>query len=238
VKLSEKMVNLLRGPGNLPQTKLAYLSVVDIFQDMTPDELKEIQDSISMTTCPAGKIFYSLGQYGEVIFILKKGKVQIYKMSSEGRKLVLETLGPGTMFGEMSLVGAGLYDAFAEAMEDSLICMMNRRDMEKLIQSKPQIGIRLLDAMARRLRESEERLEQTLFHEVPSQLAALLLRLRSEDGTNTIVTTHEELADHLGVYRETVSTALNNMKKEGMVSISRRRVEITDVEGLQAKAAV
>ena len=238
MKLFEKMADLLRGPGNLPQTKLAYLSVVDIFQDMTPDELKEIQDSISMTTCPAGKIFYSPGQYGEVIFILKKGKVQIYKMSSEGRKLVLETLGPGTMFGEMSLVGAGLYDAFAEAMEGSLICVMNRRDMEKLIQSKPQIGIRLLDAMARRLRESEERLEQTLFHEVPSQLAALLLRLRSEDGTNTIVTTHEELADHLGVYRETVSTALNNMKKEGVVSISRRRVEITHVEGLQDKAAV
>ena len=238
MKLSEKMATLLRGPGELPQTKLAYLSMVEIFQDMAPEELKEIQESISMITCPAGKIFYSPNQYGEVIFILKKGKVQIYKMSSEGRKLVLETLGPGTMFGEMSLVGTGLYDAFAEAMEDALICVMNRRDVEKLIQSKPKIAIQLLDSMARRLRKSEERLEQTLFHEVPSRLASLLLRLRSENGTDTIRTTHEELADHLGGYRETVTTALNNLKKERMVSLGRKRVEITDVEGLQERAAV
>jgi CRP/FNR family cyclic AMP-dependent transcriptional regulator len=236
MKLSQKMATLLRGAGPPPQTKLAYLSAVDIFQDMAPEELKEIQKSISMTTCPAGKIFYSPNQYGEVIFILKKGKVQIYKMSSEGRKLVMETLGPSTLFGEMSLVGAGLYDAFAEAMEDSLISVMNRRDVEKLIQSKPKIAIRFLDAMASRPRESEERLEQTLFHEVPSQLAALLLRLRAENGTDTIGTTHEELADHLGVYRETVTTALNNLKKEDLVSISRKRVEITDVPGLEGKA--
>jgi CRP/FNR family cyclic AMP-dependent transcriptional regulator len=236
VKLSEKMASIMRGQGQLPQTKLAYLSTVDIFQDMAPEELKELQASISMTTCAAGKIFYSPNQHGEVVFILKKGKVQIYKMSSEGRKLVLETLGPGTMFGEMSLVGAGLYDAFAEAMEDALICVMNRRDVERLIQSKPQIGIRLLDAMARRLRESEERLEQTLFQEVPSRLSALLLRLRSENGTDTILTTHEELADHLGVYRETVTTALNKLKKDGLVSISRKRVEIVNVEELEARA--
>ena len=232
------MLSLLRNKGSQPQTKLAYLSTVDIFQDLGSDEMKEIEKATAMRTCPAGKIFYSPNQYGDVIFILKKGKVQIYRMSSEGRKLVIETLGPGTVFGEMSLVGTGLYDAFAEAMEDSLICVMNRRDVEKLILSKPKIGIRLLEAMGQRLRESEERLEQTLFHEVPNQLAALLLRLRSENGSDTIATTHEELADHLGVYRETVTTALNRLKKQGLVSISRKRVQIDDIIGLQRKATV
>jgi CRP-like cAMP-binding protein len=77
--------------------------------------------------------------------------------------------------------------------------------------------------MGARLSESEERLEQTLFHEVPGQLAALLLRLRCENGTDTIATTHEELADHLGVYRETVTMALNRLKKEGLVTIARKR---------------
>jgi CRP/FNR family cyclic AMP-dependent transcriptional regulator len=159
-------------------------------------------------------------------------------MSSEGRKLVIETLGPGTIFGEMSLIGTGLYDAFAEAMEDSLICVLNRRDVEKLILLKLKIAVRLLETMGERLREFEERLEQTLFHEVPSQLAALLLHLRSEDGTDTIATTHEELADHLGVYRETVTMALSRLKKEGLITIARKRVQIDDVVGLQEKAAV
>ena len=136
--------------------------MVDIFQDLTTEELKEIERATAMTTCAAGKMFYSPNQYGEVMFILKKGKVQIYRMSSEGRKLVIDTLGPGTIFGEMSLIGTGLYDAFAEAMEDSLICIMNRRNIEKLILKNSRIGIRLLELMGQRLRESDERLEQTL----------------------------------------------------------------------------
>lgn len=238
MKLSQKMLSVLKGNEPKPTTKLAYLSTVDIFQDLGRDEMKEIERATSMTTCPAGKIFYSPGQYGNVIFIVKTGSVQIYRMSSEGRKLVLETLGPGTMFGEMSLIGTGPYDAFAEAMEDSLICVMNRADVEKLILSKPKIAIRLLEGMGTRLRESEERLEQTLFHEVPNQLASLLLRLRSENGSDTISTTHEELADHLGVYRETVTMALNGLKRQGLVAISRKRVEITDIVGLQRKAAI
>ena len=238
MKISQKVLSLLRSNSTHPQTKLGYLSTVDIFRDLASDEMKEIEQATAMTTCPAGKMFYSPNQYGDVIFILKKGRVQIYRMSSEGRKLVIETLGPGTIFGEMSLIGTGLYDAFAEAMEDSLICVMNRRDVEKLILSKPKIAVRLLETMGARLRESEERLEQTLFHEVPGQLAALLLRLRSENGTDTIATTHEELADHLGVYRETVTMALNRLKKEGLVTIARKRVQIDDVVGLQENAAV
>ena len=67
---------------------------------------------------------------------------------------------------------------------------------------------------------------------------ALLLRLRSENGSDTILTTHEELADHLGVYRETVTTALNGLKRQGLISISRKRVEIDDVPGLERKATV
>ena len=238
MKLSQKMLSLLHRRGPQPQSKFTYLSMVDIFQDLTPEELKEIEKATAMTTCAAGKMFYSPNQSGEVMFILKKGKVQIYRMSSEGRKLVIETLGPGTIFGEMSLIGAGLYDAFAEAMEDSLICIMNRRDIEKLILKNPRIGIRLLDVMAQRLRESDERLEQTLFHEVPAQLASLLLRLRAENASDIIGTTHEELAEHLGVYRETVTTALNSLKREGLISISRKRVQLNDILGLQNKAEV
>ena len=105
LKLSQKMLSLLRTNSSQPETKIGYLATVDIFRDLSSDEMKEIAESTAMTTCQAGKIFYSPNQYGDVIFILKKGKVQIYRMSSEGRKLVIETLGPGTIFGEMSLVG-------------------------------------------------------------------------------------------------------------------------------------
>src|SRR5262245_43814329 len=187
------------------EIKLHYLKKTDLFCDLSPEELKDVARMATMTTCPAGKIFYSPNEQGEVLFILKKGQVQLYRLSDEGRKLVIGTLAAGTIFGEMALTGLRMYDAFAEATEEALICTLNRCDVEKLLISKPKVAMRLVDLLGRRLRETEERLEQTLFHDVPSRLAWLLLRLRADTRSNIIEMTHEELAEHLGVYRETVT---------------------------------
>jgi hypothetical protein len=68
------MLSLLRTKGSQPDTSLGYLSTADIFRDLASDEMKEIEQATAMTTCPAGKLFYSPNQYGDVIFILKKGE--------------------------------------------------------------------------------------------------------------------------------------------------------------------
>jgi CRP/FNR family transcriptional regulator, cyclic AMP receptor protein len=218
------------------QLKLHYLSTVDLFRDLSPEDMEEIRKITTMKTCPAGTIFYSPNEPGEILFILKKGRVQLYWMSEEGKRVVLGYVGPHTMFGEMALTGQGLYDAFAEAVEESLICVMNRRDLEKLVTSKPLVAIRLLDLMGKRLKEMEERLEQTLFLDVPSRLAALLLNLRNETGSDTIELTHEQVAERLGVYRETVTTALSSFRKDGLISIARRHIQLTNVPELEKRA--
>jgi CRP-like cAMP-binding protein len=130
-----------------------------------------------------------------------------------------------------------MHDAFAEATEEALICILNRRDLEKVLMSKPKVAVRLLDLMGKRLLETEDRLEQTLFQDVPSRLAALLLRLRTESGSDVIEMTHEQLAEHLGVYRETVTAALNNLRKEELISIGRKQVHLTNAPGLEKKAS-
>ncbi len=212
--------------------------MVDLFRDVTLSRLKELESTTSVTSCPAGKMFYFPNQPGEVIFILKKGRVKLYRMSAEGRKLLLRTLQAGTVFGEMVLVGPGVYDTFAEAVEDSVLCFMSRRSLEALISSNPKVAVRLLHLIGQRLRDTEERLEETVFHQVPSRVARLLLRLRSESGSNFIFASHEELAEHLGVYRETITMALNGLKREGLLSIRRMQLELKDPAGLERKAAV
>jgi CRP/FNR family cyclic AMP-dependent transcriptional regulator len=238
MKITEKITSMFKRDEPEPsQSKLHYLTKTDIFCDLSPDELQEVARAAMMTTCQPGRIFYSPNEQGEVLFILKKGHVQLYRMSDEGRKLVIATLGPGTIFGEMAMTGLGMYDAFAEATEEALICILNRADLERLLISKPKIAVRLLDVMAKRLRETEERLEQTLFHDVPSRLAALLLRLRTEKHADTIEMTHEELAEHLGVYRETVTAALNNLRKDNLISVGRKQVHLLNISGLEKKAS-
>jgi CRP/FNR family transcriptional regulator, cyclic AMP receptor protein len=216
--------------------KVHYLAKADLFRDLSPEDMEDIRRITTMKTCPAGKVFYSSNEQGEVLFILKTGRVQLYWMSDEGKRVVLGNVEPGTLFGEMALTGQGLYDAFAEAIEESLICVMNRRDVEKLITSKPLIAIRLLGMMGKRLKEMEERLQQSLFRDVPSRLAALLLRLRSETGSDTIELTHEQLAERLGVYRETVTTALSHLRSERLISMGRREIQLTNVLELERRA--
>jgi hypothetical protein len=79
MKIPEKIISMLRREEqDAPQTKLHYLTKTDVFCDLTPEELKEVADAAMMTTCAAGRIFYSPSERGEVLFILKKGHVQLY----------------------------------------------------------------------------------------------------------------------------------------------------------------
>ncbi len=167
-----------------------------------------------------------------MLFLLKKGRVQLYRLSPEGKKLIVATLGPGAIFGEMSLVGQGMYNTFAEAAEDCLLCVMSRTDVENLIVSKPRVALRFIEAIGKRLTEAEARLEATTFKSIPARLASLLLRLAEESGPVVDGYTHQELAEMLGTYRETTTQTLNDFKAQGLIEIGRKRIELKDPEGL------
>ncbi len=207
--------------------KISQLTTMDLFQGLSEQDREELDRMTTMTTVRKGKIFYRPEDQGEVIFILKKGTVQLYRISPEGKKLVIYTLKDGSMFGEMSLLGQRMYNTFAEAITDCTICVMSRNDLERLILNRPQIALRILEITGRRLRETEEQLEALAFKSIPSRLAALLLRLAGESNEVTGLT-HQDLAEMIGTYRETTTQTLNDMKAEGIIAIGRRRITILD----------
>ncbi|MCI0389041.1 MAG: Crp/Fnr family transcriptional regulator [Acidobacteria bacterium] len=208
------------------RAKIGYLSAMDLFRDLTPSEMEEIDRATVMQTCRTGRVFYTPGETGEVLFILKKGRVQLYRMSSEGRKLVITRLEPVCFFGEMSCVGQGMYNTFAEATEDSLICTMSRHDVERLLLAKPKVAVRILEAIGQRLVSAEQQLEEMAFKGLIPRVAALLLRAAEGDDVKGL--SHQDLADQLGVYRETVTNALNELKTAGIIDIGRKRISIVN----------
>lgn len=219
--------------GVTTKNKLGYLSDMEIFQDLSAREMEELDRITTMSTVRKGKVFYRPEETGEVLFILKKGRIQLYRISPEGKKLVIASLGPGTLFGEMALLGQQMHNTFAEATEDCLICVMSRQDLERLILNKPQIALRVLEITGRRLRDAEERLETMAFKGIPARLAALLLRLAEDLDTLEITgLTHQDLAETVGTYRETATQVLNDLKNQGLIDIGRKRITILDVEGL------
>ena len=211
--------------------KIGYLRKNELFRDLSELEMLELDRITAMTMCEPGRIFYTPDETGEVLFLLKQGRVQIYRLSPDGKKLVIAALEAGTLFGEMALVGQGMYNTFAEAVEPCTLCAMSRRDVEMLIARFPQVGLRLLEIMGRRLTDAERRLEGFAFKSVRAQLAGLLLQLARQ---NVVAGhTHQELAEMIGTYRETVTQTLDEFKAQGLIEIGRKQIEIRDAQRLK-----
>ncbi len=210
---------------------------MDLFRDFSKEDMAWLDRLTNMVECRKGQLVYSPEDGGEVLFLLKKGTVQIYRLSPEGKKLIISTLGPGTFFGEMSLFGQGMYDSFAEASEDAILCAMRRSHLEQIILAKPSVALRLLQVLGGRLRDSQRALEELAFKPVPARLASLLLRLWEEAGGRPITgLTHQDLADMAGTLRETTTEVLNHFRAAGLIEIQRMHINVLDVHGLKQLA--
>jgi CRP-like cAMP-binding protein len=217
------------------QQKLRHLAEVTAFQTLSPREFAELDRMTTMTTVRKGRIFYQPDVPTEVLFILKEGRVQLYRINPGGKKLIIATLGPHSLFGEMAMLGARMNNTFAEAMEDCLICVMSHNDLQRLILAHPQIALHILENNGRRLSEAESRLEDMAFKGVTARIANLLLRLADNQGAEADVIegyTHADLADSVATYRETATQILNDLMAAGVIEIGRKRISIVDREGL------
>jgi CRP/FNR family transcriptional regulator, cyclic AMP receptor protein len=221
-------------PADL-ERKPEFLKAMEIFAPLSQDQWTWLLESTAMITCERGRVFYQPDDLGETLFIVKRGKVSLYRLTSDGRKLVTDTLGPFTIFGEMGLIGQRMYGCYAEASEDSLICVLSRSDMQDLIRQNPEVALLLLAEVERRAQERESELEALAFRGLPARLAALLLREATSDGEVRGVT-HQELAERLGTYRETVSQVLGKFREEGMIVTAPKRIELLDMDALRRQA--
>ncbi len=206
----------------------------ELFAGLNAEEMGDIAQRLPMATCRAGQLIYEPGETGEALFILKSGHIRLYRITPDGRKLVLATLAPGTAFGDMSVLGQSMTGSFAEATEACTICIMSRVDIEQIVLEHPRVAIHLIQLFSGRLREAESRLEQMAFAPVHTRLARLLLDL--EANSEVAGHSHQELAEMLGASRETVSRALVEFKSAGWVGIDRRCIRLLDRAALTEAA--
>ena len=216
-----------------PTQKLDFLSKHELFQDLHPNEIKRLARKTTMFFVKRGRHFYCAGDKVEVLFILKEGMVHLYRLTPQGRQLIVATLTAGAVFGEMSLLSQTIVETFAQAATLTCICVMNRVDVMDLMQHKPLFALRLMEVYGKRLRRAERLLEQIAFDSVPNRLARKLLDLSADSQTMSGYT-HQELADMIGTYRETVTTLLKDFRTQGIVETSRKQVRILDRSRLEA----
>ena len=215
--------------------KQEFLRKIDIFRDLNHEEIEQIDRQTRMTTVLRGHVIYRQEDSAEGLFLLKRGRVRLSRLSPSGKRLELAVLEPGTFFGELSMLGVSMRNASAEAVDDSLLCVMSEADIERLVLSKPQVGLRMIEILGRRLAAAEARLEDFAYRSASSRIATALLRM-SNDGAIEGVS-HQDLADAVGAYRETVTKILDEFEAAGLVALGRRRLTVLDAEALKRRCA-
>jgi CRP/FNR family transcriptional regulator, cyclic AMP receptor protein len=218
--------------------KIGYLSAIEIFAGLSPERLQWLKETTTMFTCPRGGMIYTPRETSEVLFLLKRGLVQLYRLSPEGKKLVVGMLAPGAFFGDMPVLGQVMADTFAEAARECLICAMGQADVEALHLEEPRVALQTLAVVGRQLHEQRTVLGDVVFKSVPGRVASLLLRLAGEGRSATIQgLSHQDLADMAGVARETMTHTLDEFADIGAVELRRLVLTLRDREMLEALAA-
>lgn len=127
------------------------IAEVDIFRDLSETEMDAIAAAAPMKTYAAGELLYSPHQPCETLFILKRGRIRVFRVSADGRALTTAIIAPGTIFGEMVLLGQRMYDNFAEALDEVVVCVMSRTDVHRLLLADARIATRITEILGRRL---------------------------------------------------------------------------------------
>jgi len=228
-----------RGQGS---EDLWCMSEVDIFSDLDDQEMAAIAAAAPMRQFAPGELLYSPPQPMETLFILKQGRVRIFRVSRDGRALTTAIITPGTIFGEMLLLGQQMHDNFAEALDKVTVCVMSRSDVQRLLLSDSRIAARISEILGNRVSQLERRLSDTVFKSVPQRIATTLCLLAGQEPRRLlgrgiqIQLTHEQVAALAGTSRETTTKILNEYADQGLVHLGRGRITIADLPRLAAEA--
>lgn len=216
--------------------KLWYLSQISIFEEMSREEIREIDqlDTIHHFNWIAKNTLVQTPESArEGLHFVKEGKLRLYKLNENGKQFTLGILTRGNIFGELNSFAFGTRRVYIETMEPSLLCTIPEPQFERLMINRPQLALKFLKALSDRLKEREDQLEQLALHGLRNRVLHLLTTLSTkfgivQDGYSLIdlPLSHQEIANMLGATREAVSGVMSELAKEGVVKVSRMSVQL------------
>jgi CRP-like cAMP-binding protein len=218
--------------------KVGLLSEVALFAGLSEADMQAIGHATTMTRCVRGQRILSPDDPPDRIHIVKKGRVRVYRMTPDGRQLTLDIFDKGTILGDMELLGQDrIPEAYAEAIDDGVICTIAPDELRRLIERHPTIGVNVIRHLSRRLRAAERELEALAYQRVDQRLARRLIDLGRRFGVKTdrgtlieARLTQQELAEMIGTTRETLAHTLGDFRRRGLLDTEHHRVLIRDAE--------
>ncbi|WP_273543992.1 Crp/Fnr family transcriptional regulator [Nocardioides panacisoli] len=214
-----------------------------LFSSLDDEAATALRTSMTETGLRRGEVLFHEGDAGDRLYIVIEGKVKLGRSSADGRENLLAILGPGQMFGELSLFDPGPRSATVTAVTDSNFASLTHDDLLKWLDGRPMVANSLLGQLASRLRKANDVVADLVFSDVPGRVAKALIDLAdrfgrtADDGVHVHHDlTQEELAQLVGASRETVNKALADFASRGWVRLEPRSVVIHDIERITRRA--
>jgi CRP-like cAMP-binding protein len=217
------------------------LERVPFLAGLSADDLRWLADRLRRRKYNRGDIIFQKDEPGHSLFIIETGSVRIYIPGTQGADLTLTVMSPGDFFGDLSLLDDRPRSASAVAATDSVLLSLERSDFSSLLRSRPDAALAVLATIARRLRETDQTASDLAFLDVQGRLARKLLDLGEAGGAprnDGILLpsglTQEDLANMIGVTRESVNRNLSVFRRLGLIGREGRKIIIRDPAGLRA----
>lgn len=222
-------------------SKLWYLEQVDLLRGLTGEELRRVADHTVASTAHRDQYIYFPEEPSNIIFFLKRGRVKIASMGEDGKEVIKAVLYPGEVFGELSLAGEEKRRDYAIALDDAVdICAMNVSDIQGMMRENPGLNMAMTRLIGGRMIDIERRLEGLIFKDSRSRIVELLKDMARKHGRQVgdevllkHALTHQDIADLTATSRQTVTTVLNDLRKQDQVHLERGRLLIRNMQTLR-----
>ncbi len=213
--------------------KLWYLSQIKIFEALEEKDLIEMGRISHMSSISKNTLIQTPQTFREGLYLLKKGKLRLYKTNMDGKQFTLGILGAGNVFGETDSFSLGTSDVYIETLENTIICSLTKTEFEQFLVKRPEVSLKLLQVMSERLKEQNAMLEKLALSDVKERVTYLLTKFSEQfgivQGDYSIIDlplTHQELANMIGATRESVTNTLNILVKEGVIKTERKSISL------------
>jgi CRP/FNR family transcriptional regulator len=208
---------------------------VPIFSNLTTEEMVEVSLTTTQREYKKGETIYSEGEPSENLYVINNGKVKISKLSEEGKEQIIRILYEGDFMGELSLFTQSPYMNNAEALETTLVCIVNGKKINELIEKYPSVSLKIMKELSSRLEETERLIESIGLGSVEQRVAEVLLKMSDDNNTVNLSISKRDLAAHIGMSQETLSRKLSNFQEEGWIKQEgQRKIKILNRTSLEA----
>ena len=219
-----------------------YLKQVPLFAELADEDLQELIAVAKRRIFRSGEVIFHRDDHGQVLYVIKEGKVKISLISPEGQEISLVVFGKGECFGEFAILDGLPRSADAVALERVECYTLQRSDFHRAIMKNPKIAIHVLEVLSKRLRTTDQMIEDLIFLDVYGRVAKKLLELADIHGTKVgdgiridVRLTQQELASMVGASRESVNKVMGYFTDKNFLSTDKHRITLHRIVELKRR---